>query len=263
MAYGDYAIRPKDEEKPVKFEGRILVPFAVESALSGVRRPLTPAQRLWYRRTFSARKPAGGGRLLAHFEAVDWRAEVFVNGKRVGVHEGGYDPFTFDITAALRPGATQEMVVAVWDPTDQGAQPRGKQVLEPNGIWYTAVSGIWRTVWIEPVPAAHATALRMVPDLDGRSLRLTVSSAENGSFTARALFEGKPVGRQPAPLTGRSWSRCPKSTPGHPPGRRSMIWKSDFPAATRLKATSAYAKSRSARPRTASNGCFSMASRCS
>ena len=198
----DYAIRPKGEERPVKFDGRILVPFAVESALSGVRRPLTPAERLWYRRTFSARKPAGGGRLLAHFEAVDWRAEVFVNGKRVGVHEGGYDPFTFDITAALRPGATQEMVVAVWDPTDQGAQPRGKQVLEPNGIWYTAVSGIWRTVWIEPVPAAHATALRMVPDLDGRSLRLTVSSAENGSFTARALFEGKPVG-QAAGATNR------------------------------------------------------------
>ena len=113
----DYAIRPKDDGRPAQFEGKLLVPFAVESALSGVKRPLTPDQRLWYRRTFTA-TPAKSTRLLLHFGAVDWRAEVFVNGKPVGTHEGGYDPFTFDITDALKPGTTQELVVAVWDPTD-------------------------------------------------------------------------------------------------------------------------------------------------
>ena len=113
----DYAIRPKAEDRPTQFEGKLLVPFAVESALSGVKRPLTPEQRLWYRRSFTA-SHAKGTRLLLHFGAVDWRAEVFVNGKAVGQHEGGYDAFTFDITDALRPGAEQELVVAVWDPTD-------------------------------------------------------------------------------------------------------------------------------------------------
>ena len=190
----DYAIRPKAEDRPAKFDGRILVPYPVESALSGVKRPLTPGERLWYRTAFAARRPVRGSVLL-HFEGVDWRAEAFVNGKRVGTHEGGYDPFAFDITAALRPAPTQELVVAVWDPTDQGNQPRGKQVLDPKGIWYTAVSGIWRTVWLETVPAVYVTALRMVPDLDGRRLKLTVSAGAATAFTAHALFEGKPVGQ--------------------------------------------------------------------
>ena len=190
----DYAIQPQAAPRPTRFAGKILVPFAVESALSGVKRPLAPDQRLWYRRVFTARRPARG-RTLLHFEAVDWRAEVWVNGKRVGAHEGGYDPFLFDITAALRPAGAQEIVVAVEDPTDKGNQPRGKQVLEPNGIWYTAVSGIWRTVWLETVPATHIAGLHMVPDLDGRRLRLTVESAGAARFTARASLEGKAVGQ--------------------------------------------------------------------
>ena len=161
----DYAIRPKAEDRPAQFEGQLLVPFAVESALSGVKRPLTPDQRLWYRRGFAA-QPAKGTRLLLHFGAVDWRAEVFVNGKAAGRHEGGYDAFTFDITGLLQPGDRQELVVAVWDPTDSALQPRGKQVLNPNGIWYTAVSGIWQTVWLEPVPAAYIREIAMTPDID-------------------------------------------------------------------------------------------------
>jgi beta-galactosidase/beta-glucuronidase len=190
----DYAIRPKGEGRPAQFEGKLLVPFAVESALSGVKRPLTPDQRLWYTRTFPA-APAKGVRLLLHFGAVDWRAEVFVNGKPVGTHEGGYDPFTFDITGALKPGASQELTVAVWDPTDSALQPRGKQVLNPNGIWYTAVSGIWQTVWIEPVPAAYIQSIAMTPDIDAHQLRLTVRAAASADFTATAKLHGRSVGR--------------------------------------------------------------------
>ncbi len=190
----DYAIRPQTEAAPAKYDGQILVPFAVESALSGVKQPLTPEQRLWYRRTFTAPN-LKGKRLLLHFGAVDWRAEVWVNGKALGKHEGGYDPFSFDVTAALRPQGPNELVVAVWDPTDAGPQPRGKQVLNPNGIWYTAVSGIWQTVWLEPVPEAHISELLLTPDLDARQLRLTVRADAAADFTATVRLAGKAVGR--------------------------------------------------------------------
>jgi beta-galactosidase/beta-glucuronidase len=191
----DYAIQEKAAGTPTKFDGQILTPYPVESALSGVKRPLLPTQRLWYRRTFATPR-LKQDRLLLHFGAVDWRAEVFVNGTAVGTHEGGYDPFTFDITDALKPkAARQEIVVAVWDPTDSELHPRGKQVLNPNGIWYTAVSGIWQTVWLEPVPAAHIEALTLVPDIDGKRLRITVKAAGNATFTAVARLHGKEVGR--------------------------------------------------------------------
>jgi beta-galactosidase/beta-glucuronidase len=199
----DYAIRPKAEDRPAQFEGKLLVPFAVESALSGVKRPLTPYQRLWYRRSFTA-SPAKGTRLLLHFGAVDWLTLVWVNGKLTGRHEGGYDAFTFDITDALKPGAQQELVVAVWDPTDTALQPRGKQVLNPNSIWYTAVSGIWQTVWLEPVPVAYIREIAMTPDIDAHQLRLTVATGETTAdpvdFTATAKLHGKIVGR----VTGKS-----------------------------------------------------------
>lgn len=216
----DYAIAAKDAAKPAQFEGKILVPFAVESALSGVKRPLTPQQRLWYRRTFTAPKIDRGGRLLAHFDAVDWRAEIFVNGKPVGMHEGGYDPFSVDITSALKGSGPQELVVAVWDPTDKGNQPRGKQVLEPAGIMYTAVSGIWRTVWLEPVPAVHVSELRMIPDVDGGKLRLTVQSSRPGVYTATAFFEGKPV----AKVTGTSGREIALQL------EQPRLWTPDSPA---------------------------------
>jgi beta-galactosidase/beta-glucuronidase len=194
----DYAIRPLEEPAPPRYDGQILVPFPVESALSGVKQPLTPQQRLWYRRTFTAPGTAPnlkGKRLLLHFGAVDWRTEVWVNGKFAGKHEGGYDPFTFDITTALKGTGPEEIVVGVWDPSDSGPQPRGKQVLNPNGIWYTAVSGIWQTVWLEPVPERYVSELTMTPDLDGRKLLLTVHSTSAGSFTAVASLAGKQVGR--------------------------------------------------------------------
>ncbi len=190
----DYAIRPQQERAAAKYDGRILVPFPVESALSGVKQPLTPEQRLWYRRTFTA-PPLKGKRLLLHFGAVDWRAEVWVNGKAVGKHEGGYDPFTFDITAALKGKGSEEIVVAVWDPSDTGPQPRGKQVLNPNSIWYTAVSGIWQTVWLEPVPERYISGLSIVPDLDARKLRLTVYSGSSGEFTAVVRLGNEAAGK--------------------------------------------------------------------
>jgi len=134
-----YAVRDSGAPRPDTWDGRILVPFAIESQLSRVRRPVMEGERLWYRETFAATvRP--DTRLLLHFGAVDWQAAVFVNGRRVGDHRGGYDPFTFDITDALRPGGMQELVVSVWDPTDAGEQPRGKQVRAPHGIWYTAVA---------------------------------------------------------------------------------------------------------------------------
>ena len=172
----DYAILDASAARPDTYAGRILVPFAIESQLSGVTKPVTDKQRLWYRRTFRA--PAlDGGRLLLHFGAVDWEANVAVNGKPVGSHKGGYDPFTFDITDALKPSGDQELVVSVWDPTDRGTQPRGKQVLEPKSIWYTAVTGIWQTVWLEPVPAVSISGLQIVPDAAAGTITVRVLAA--------------------------------------------------------------------------------------
>ena len=170
---------------PRQFEGKHA--GALRGGIGALRskRPLTPDQRLWYRRSFTASQ-AKGTRLLLHFGAVDWRAEVFVNGKAVGQHEGGYDAFTFDITDALRPGADQELVVAVWDPTDSGACNRAaSRCSNPNGIWYTAVSGIWQTVWLEPVPAAHIREIAMTPDIDAHELRLTVAAADSADLRRR------------------------------------------------------------------------------
>lgn len=158
-----YAIRPKGQAAPPeKWDGEILVPFAIESALSGVKKPVSPDDRLWYRRAFKAPALEKGGRLLLHFGAVDWECVAWVNGKEVGRHTGGYDPFTFDVTDAVKSDKSDnELVVAVTDPTDTGTQPRGKQVLKPHGIFYTAVTGIWQTVWLEPVPEKRIESLAL------------------------------------------------------------------------------------------------------
>jgi hypothetical protein len=161
----DYAITPKDDPKPEKWDGKILVPFAIESALSGVGKRVSKDQNLWYRRTIEV--PAGwkGKRVLLNFEGVDWEATVWVNGTELGTHRGMSDPFSFDITDALKDGRG-ELLVRVWDPTDEGSQPRGKQVRKPHGIWYTPVTGIWQTVWLEPVSDGHITRVSAVPDVD-------------------------------------------------------------------------------------------------
>ncbi len=174
----DYAVTAKDARAPARWDGRILVPFPIESQLSGVRRAVGPAERLWYRRDLpraapAARRPPAAplrrGGLGRH--GLGQRAR----GRRA--HRGGYDPFTFDITDALKPGGRQELVVSVWDPTDSGPQPRGKQVLHPHGIWYTAVTGIWQTVWLEPVPGAYVSGLVITPDVDAGAVRVAASVA--------------------------------------------------------------------------------------
>jgi len=168
----EYAIQPKDEPQPKNFDGQILIPFPAESALSGVMKPVGEENRLWYRRTFEIPGKWADQRILLHFGAVDWDATVWVNGKQVGSHRGGYDPFTFDITSALKDTGPQEIILSVWDPTNAGYQPRGKQVKEPRGIWYTAVTGIWQTVWLEPVPEAYIKSLKIVTDIDSKVVRV-------------------------------------------------------------------------------------------
>jgi len=169
----DYAIQPKDQDQPQKFDGKILVPFPVESALSGVKKAVGPDNRLWYQRTFDIPHQWTGKRVLIHFGAVDWDATVWVNGSQVGSHRGGYDPFSFDITDALKKSGPQKIVISVWDPTDKGYQPRGKQVLDPEGIWYTSVTGIWQTVWLEPVPEVSIKNIDITTDIDSGLVTLT------------------------------------------------------------------------------------------
>lgn len=187
----DYAVRDSGLARPDAWDGRILVPFPIESQLSRVRRAVGEAERLWYRRTFRATVPSGH-RLLLHFGAVDWETTVTLNGRRVGDHRGGYDPFSFDITDALAGTGPQELVVSVWDPSDAGEQPRGKQVRAPHGIWYTAVTGIWQTVWLETVPRAYVADLDVATDLDsGRVvLRVHVAGGVAGERVRVEAFAG-------------------------------------------------------------------------
>ena len=191
----DYAIVAGDTARPAKFDGQILVPFPVESALSGVMKPLGETNRLWYHRAFTV--PAGwqNRRVLLHFGAVDWDAAVWVNGRELGTHRGGYDAFTFDITDALKPAGEQELVVKVADPTDAGYQPRGKQVRKPNSIWYTPVSGIWQTVWLEPAGYVSIEEIKLVPDIDRQALNVTVTlhGDTEGVRVKAVALEGKTV----------------------------------------------------------------------
>lgn len=173
----NYAILPMGET-PEKYDGQILVPFAVESSLSGVGKRLGDRNELWYNRTFTISPKWNGKRVLLHFGAVDWKADVWVNGVCVGTHTGGFTPFEFDITAALKKG-DNELKVRVWDPTDAGCQPRGKQVNRPEGIWYTPVSGIWQTVWLEAVPQQYIRNIRTTPDLDRKLF--SVETADCGA----------------------------------------------------------------------------------
>lgn len=161
----DYAILPAAQKWAEKFDGEILVPFAVESLLSGVEKPLSPNDRLWYRKRFSVPTAMQGKNILLHFGAVDWQCEVFINRHSVGKHTGGYCAFSFDITEYLTEGEN-ELVVCVYDPTESGWQQRGKQVNDTHGFWYTATSGIWQTVWLEAVSDVYVQKLRFVPNID-------------------------------------------------------------------------------------------------
>jgi hypothetical protein len=200
----NYAIQGKDEKQPSSWQGEILVPFPVESALSGVMKMVGPANRLWYQRTFDVPAAWQGQRVLLHFGAVDWDATVLVNGKEVGRHVGGYDPFSFDITEAIKQGKN-EIVLSVWDPTSDGFQPIGKQHLKPHGIWYTPTTGIWQTVWIEPVPQVYVGRLKITPDLDNNQVHIATtltngSERPDGNVFAFTVLDGdKEVARSVGP----------------------------------------------------------------
>ncbi len=171
----DYAITPKSEPKPAKFDGKILVPFAVESSLSGVGRKVTPDDALWYRTSFTVPSAWKGKRLMLNFDAVDWKTVVYVNDIQIGSHTGGYTHFSFDVTPYLKSGANS-LVLKVEDATDNDFQPRGKQVSKPSGIWYTAVSGIWQSVWMEPVAPAHVTDYNVVSSIKEKAINVTVDA---------------------------------------------------------------------------------------
>ncbi|MCL1932402.1 MAG: beta-galactosidase [Candidatus Azobacteroides sp.] len=177
----DYAILPAGQTEPDRFDGKILVPFAVESSLSGVQKEVGDKNELWYKRTFTVPSGWKGKNILLHFGAVDWKTEVFLNDIKIGTHTGGYTPFCFDITPFLKSG-NQKLTVKVWDGTDKGFQPRGKQVSRPEGIWYTSVTGIWQTVWLEPVNEKYITNVKSVPDIDNNRLSVDVS-AKNTRFS--------------------------------------------------------------------------------
>lgn len=188
----NYSIRPVDEAKPSAHEGSILVPFAVESALSGVQRTVGKDSVLWYERNFALPKSLKGKRLLLHFGAVDWQCDVYINEQHVGTHKGGFDPFSFDITNALSKKGAQKLVVKVWDPSDEGPQPRGKQVRNPHGIWYTPVTGIWQTTWLETVPESYISSTRQTPDLDKSQLTIktNIENAKDGDKVLVKVVNG-------------------------------------------------------------------------
>ena len=199
----DYAIIEKGKHTPSVFDGKILVPFAVESSLSGVGKTVGAEKALVYRRSFDVPSSWKGKRVLLHFGAVDWKTDVWVNDVKVGSHTGGFTPFSFDITEALQ-GKNNTLMVKVWDPTDKGYQPRGKQVSRPEGIWYTPVTGIWQTVWLEPVSESYIQDLRITPDIDNSllSLKALVKDATSKDLVEVKVFDGQQLVAQGKSING-------------------------------------------------------------
>ena len=189
-----YAIRKNEHpasntKHPIlkeEWDGEILVPFCIESSLSGIMKPVQPESALWYQRTFTVPEKWKRKRIRLNFEAVDWKTTVWVNGCRLGGHTGGYDPFSFDITDALTSKGEQRLCVKTYDPTDSGKQPRGKQLLSPRGCFYTAVTGIWQPVWLEPVPECYVRGLKITPNLDAGTVTV-IADVANGEETAVSI----------------------------------------------------------------------------
>ena len=212
----DYAVLPNGRE-PEEYRDKILVPFSPETALSGAGRGPDSGETAWYRRSFTL--PAGfmKDRLLLHFGAVDQSCEVFVNGRSAGAHEGGYTPFTLDVTSLASPLGENTLTVAVRDETSEGAGVYGKQSVKPGGIWYTAQSGIWQTVWMESVPEAHFTGIRITPG-EGKTVALQLPDPMEGD--AYAVFQnGRRVLSGRFDLRGRAEFTLPEGilwTPENP-----------------------------------------------
>jgi hypothetical protein len=192
----DYAITNKGENIPTNFQGKILVPYSIESSLSGVQKALRPTQELWYNKEVSIPATWKGKNVVLHFGAVDYQSDLYVNGKHVGQHTGGSDPFSYDITAFLSADAVQQISLKVFDPTDTDIQPRGKQSLNPKGFWYTAVSGIWQTVWMEPVDATRIFVLNPVADIDNGTITLNSSltnSLGDEEMEVQVFYQGEQI----------------------------------------------------------------------
>ena len=213
-----YAIGRKDAAKPPEWAGEILVPFAPESALSGVGKQLEPDQSLWYQRSISAKKTEGK-RTILHFEAVDYECTVWLNGQEVGKHTGAHTPFSFDVTAALKDGEN-ELLVRVHDATG-GYQLVGKQHLKPSGIWYTRVSGIWQSVWMEEVNSRAIEKLTFRSDI------------RSGMISTRAQFSGPPVAGEKLRVTvsfeGTEVAKAEGSGGARLRLREPKLWSPDEP----------------------------------
>lgn len=226
----DYAITDVATATPASFDGQILVPFAVESSLSGVGKTVGSQKALWYSRPFEVPASWKGRRVLLHFGAVDWKADVWVNGVKVGTHTGGFTPFSFDVTPALL-AKGNTLTVKVWDPTDDGYQPRGKQVNRPEGIWYTPVTGIWQTVWMEPVAEKHIEDLRITPDIDAH--QLTVQARVNAASPSQ-LLEVQVYDGSKLVASGKSINQSPVQV--NMP-QDAKLWSPDSPFLYTLKVT--------------------------
>ncbi len=182
----EYAITGMDENLPEKYDGEIIVPFAPECYLSGVGRTVTENDYLWYRKKFVLDGCFEGKNVILNFGAVDWKCVVYINRKLVTEHQGGYVPFSVDISDAITDGEN-ELILRVYDPTDAYWQDRGKQVRESKGFWYTATSGIWQTVWLEPVSDVFVKTIKITPDIDSSSIK--ISTEFNGEATVKAIVK--------------------------------------------------------------------------
>ena len=184
------------KKNQVKYEGEILVPFAIEASLSGVAQTFTPEDKLWYRKEFTISPSWKGKQIILHFGAVDYKCQVWVNNKLVGNHIGGNNPFSFDITQQIKGSGTQVVELSVTDPTDTKSVTRGKQQLNQQGIWYTPVSGIWQTVWLEPVSKTNIRSVFPQADIRKKTITLGLDIAgqrNNETVKVNVLDDGKVI----------------------------------------------------------------------
>ncbi|MHB9142132.1 MAG: sugar-binding domain-containing protein [Paludibacter sp.] len=198
--------------------GTILVPFPIESTLSGVVKHF---DRLWYRHMFEVPVNWSGKQIILHFGAVDWESEIFINGESMGIHKGGYDAFSYDITDKLKETGPQELIVRVFDPTRDYGQPRGKQTTAPSGAMYTCVTGIWQTVWLEPLSERSISSLKLIPDIDKGILNVTVNTQDSTGLTVTTIaYDGE---TEVANVSGKLNSSFTISIPN------AKLWSPDSP----------------------------------
>ncbi|MCK9316374.1 MAG: DUF4965 domain-containing protein [Verrucomicrobia bacterium] len=236
----DYSVISRDQSQPQSIDGKILVPFPIESALSGVMRTVTDQEQIWYQKTFTIPQDWKDQKIILHFGASDWETTVFVNDQKVGSHKGGYSAFSMDITSALLDEGAQKLTVTVWDPTDAGTQPRGKQINNPHGIWYTPTSGIWQTVWLEPVTPNYIQKLNLTPNIDEKSITITIPTVAEPKakleWTVTVLDAGKYVsqGQIGTDLGPESKSAAPRIVLGV---KEPKLWSPDSPFLYDVKVT--------------------------